>query len=210
MNLRTGIRVGFGFWIILATLIALLVAGNALSAYSRNQRVDGLETINDKWVLVTTMKSALLEAAIDMRNIALQSDIRAMKKGGDRVRAQQQRYSDARNKFEAIGLSDAEKKIVSDITQLDKEIEAPLLEAMSQAFAFNNDTAAKILSITIDPLHQQELIEINKLVALQQVATQHILYDTLVDEKRWMIILFLTGAAALATISIQFKYNAKR
>src|SRR5712692_10606264 len=154
MNLRTGSRVGISFWIILAILIAVLVAGNVLSANSRNKRIDGLEAINDKWVLVTTMKSALLEAAIDMRNIGLQSNIRAMKTGGDSVRAQQKRYSDARNKFEAIGLSDAEKKILADITQLDKEIEAPLLEAMSQAFAFNNETAAKILSSIIDPLHQ--------------------------------------------------------
>src|SRR5207244_467080 len=116
---------------------------------------------------------------------------RAMKKGGDSVRGQQKRYSDARNKFETIGLSDAEKKILSDITQLNKEIEAPLLEAMSQAFAFNNETAAKILSSIIDPLHQQELVEINKLVDLQQVAAQQILYATVVDEKKWMIILVL-------------------
>ncbi len=208
-NLHIGARMGAGFW-ILAILVIALVAGNVFSSKNREKLIEGLETVNNKGLLVAAMKSALLERAIEMRNVGLLSDAGAMQKGSNQVKVLHKRYGEAGEKLRGLGLTDAEKNILADLAHLDKEIEAPFAEAMSQAFAFNNEGAAKILATVIAPLHQQELVEINKLVDLQQTAAIEILYQTAVAEKNWMYIIFLIGAVALIALVSQSIMNKRR
>ncbi len=197
-DLRMGARLGIGFGIILTILITVLTISSFISTQDREKLIEGLETTSTKEVLATTMKSALLEGGIEMRNIGLQSDIRAMQIGGDKVRAEHKRFMEANAKLQSIGLTNTEKTILANIAQLDKKIDAPFVEAMNLAFAFNNDGAAKILSTVINPINQQELIEINKLVDIQQAASRKLLKSTVESGKRLIILLFMAGAIALA------------
>jgi len=196
-NLSIGVRLAMGFGIILLMLIAVLVTSNVIGTHDRDKLINGLEVANTKERLATTMKSVLLEGGIAMRNIALQSDVRAMHLGGDNVRAQHKRFVEARGELEDIGLTDAEKSIMSSIALLDKKIEAPFGEAMGEAFSFNNDGAAKILATVIDPMHQQELIELNKLVEIQHAASQKALEATIASGRQLMILLLIAGSAAV-------------
>ncbi|MFC6522479.1 methyl-accepting chemotaxis protein [Undibacterium arcticum] len=68
---------------------------------------------------------------------------------------------------------------------------------MGQAFAFDNDGAAKILATVIDPMHQQELVEINKLVEIQHAASRTALEVTVVSGRQLMMLLVIAGSAAL-------------
>jgi methyl-accepting chemotaxis protein len=197
-SLRIGARLWAGFGIILAILALMIIIGNVLTTQNKQKLIEGLELSSNKGSLVATMKSALLEGGVAMRNIGLQSDVTAMQKEELRVKTQSQRYAEARDKLAALGLTDAEKKIVAEIARFDQEIAAPFKEAIGQALAFNSEGAAKIIATRIDPVNQQAVIEMDKLVTVQQTATKEVLSGSVSDDNKLMILLFSIGAVALA------------
>ncbi|WP_420477333.1 methyl-accepting chemotaxis protein, partial [Noviherbaspirillum sp. ST9] len=201
MNLRSlkiGARLGVGFGIILAILALMVILGNALTTRNKQRLIEGLELSNTKGALAGTMKSSLLEGGVAMRNIGLQSDVGAMQKEETRVKEQNKRYAEARDKLTALGLTDAEKKVVAEISRLDQEIAAPFKEAIGQALAFNSEGAAKVIASRIDPLNHQAVAEMDKLVALQQAASKEVLEGSLSDDSRLMVLLYVLGVVALA------------
>jgi len=197
-SLRIGARLGASFGVILAILALMVVVGNALTTKNKQKLIEGLEHSNNKGLLAATMKSALLEGGVAMRNIGLQSDVGAMQKEEARVKEQNRRYAEARDKLSALGLTDAEKKIVAEIAKLDQEIAAPFKEAIGQALAFNSEGAAKVIASRIDPLNQQAVVEMDKLLVLQQAAAKEVLEGSVSDDTKLMVLLFSLAAVALA------------
>ncbi len=196
-SLRIGTRLGIGFGLILTMLIVVLVADNAISTRNRETMIAGLEVSQGKSVLANAIKSTLLEGGIAMRNIGLQNDLTAMKKEEEKVKVLRKRYAEARDKLVELGLTEAEKKILADIAQLDQQIDAPFKEAIRQVTAFNSEDAIKVIATRIDPLNQQALLEINKLVEIQQTAARAVLDGAVASGRQLMLLLFLIGAAAL-------------
>jgi len=201
MNLRDfkiGSRLAIGFGSILLILVVVIVLANALNAANKNSLMEGLTNSNAKSLHAATMKSAMLETGIAMRNIGLQADVALMQKEQDKVKVQSKRYDDARAKLQASGLDDAEKKVLADIAALDKEVDAAFKEAIGQVLAFNSEGAAKVIASRIDPLNQQALAALNKLVDMQNAASRATLDNSVVADRRLMMIMFALGAAALA------------
>ncbi|WP_156396646.1 methyl-accepting chemotaxis protein, partial [Noviherbaspirillum sp. Root189] len=201
-SLRIGARLGVGFGVILAILVLSIAVGNVLTTNNKKTLIEGLERANNKGQLAAAMKSALLEGGVAMRNIGLQSDVSAMQKEETRVKAQNKHYAEARDKLSALGLTDEEKKIVGEITRLDQEIAAPFKEAIGQALAFNSEGASKIISGRIDPLNQQAVVEMDKLVALQQKAANEVLSGSVADDNKLLVLLFALGTVAVAAGSL--------
>ena len=196
-SLRIGTRLAIGFGTILAMLIVALAADNVVSARNREAMIAGLEVSNAKSALAADIKSALLEGGIAMRNIGLQSDLGAMKKEEDKVKALRQRFTEARDKLSALGLTDIEKKILGDLSRLEQETDTPFKEAIRLVTAFNSEDAIKLITTKIDPLNQQALAEINRLVEIQHAAAQQVLQSTVESGRQLMNMLFLIGAVAL-------------
>ncbi|HEY0846476.1 MAG TPA: methyl-accepting chemotaxis protein [Noviherbaspirillum sp.] len=204
-SLRIGVRLGVSFGVILAILAVMILVGNALTTNNKKKLIEGLELSNNKSVLAATMKSALLEGGVAMRNIGLQSDVGAMQKEEGRVKEQNKRYAEARDKLSALGLTDAEKTVLAEIAKLEQEIAAPFKEAIGQALAFNSEGAAKVIASRIDPLNQQAVAEMDKLVALQQAAAKEVLDNSVAGDTRLMILLFAIGGVTIA-IGIGFAW----
>ena len=201
-NLRIGARLGIGFAIILALLMLVVFAANFISKNNADQLKKGLEIANAKIVLANTMKSAILEGAIAMRNVGLRADGKEMQREQARVQEQRKVYAVPHDKLVALGLNDDEKKILSNLQSLDKKMEAPFAQAMELALGFLNAESAKILSATIDPLTQQSLTEITSLVNIQQVASTEAIAGMEVAAKKLQIMLYLIGVIALAIASV--------
>jgi methyl-accepting chemotaxis protein len=196
-NLRTGSRLGIGFGVILLIMVTMIVFGNSLNVTNKATLMEGLEVANIKSQLAATMKSALLESGIIMRNLALQSEVPLMQKEEGRVKIQQKRYDEARQKLTSFGLTEAEKKIVAEVARIDAEVSGSFKEAVGQALSFDSEGAGKIISTKIDPLNTQTLAEINKLVDIQQAASREVLDSSVRADKKLMIIQFACGAIAL-------------
>ncbi|CAN5866750.1 methyl-accepting chemotaxis protein [soil metagenome] len=196
-NLRIGTRLGIGFGTILTMLIVLLAADSFFSTGNRHQMIAGLELSNTKSALAASMKSGLLEGAIALRNIGLQSDVAEIDKLKLIAKAHRARFIEARDKLVATGLSDAEKAAIGAISQLDTDTEAPYKEAYKMILEFNSEEAVKVIATKIDPLQQKAIIEINKLVDLQNQAAQELAGKTESQGKRLTMILFSIVAVML-------------
>ena len=201
MNLRDfkiGTRLNIGFGSILLILVAMILAATMLNARNKSQLLDGLNQSTAKNLHIAAMKSAMLETGIAMRNIGLQSDVTMMQKEEAKVKAQAALYAGARTRLQSAGLDEGEKKLMADIAALDKDVEAAFKEAIGQVLAFNSEGAAKVIATRIDPLNQQSLAALNKLVALQQAAAKEFLDSSVAADRKLMIILLVLGAAAVA------------
>src|SRR5471032_457611 len=201
MNLRDfniGTRLSIGFGSILLILVAMVLAANFFNYSNKSQLTKGLQLSTAKSLQAATMKSAMLETSIAMRNIGLQSDVNLMQKEEAKVQDQRKRYDAASAQLKSLGLNDAEKKTLGDISAIDTETDAAFKEAIGQVLAFNSEGAAKVISGRIDPLNQQTLALINKLVDLQQVAAKDVMEGSASADARLMLILFVMGAVAVA------------
>ena len=197
-SFHIGTRLRMGFGTILVLLVAVLVTDNIVGIQNREDLFEGLKAASAKVELTTTMKSAQLEGVVAIRSIGLHSDTSAMNKEEEQLKLQRKNFIEARDKLMAMGVSDAGQQIFANIAQLDKSLEAPTLDAISQALAFNPDAVAKLISTSIDPIYRQLLIEINKLVDLQK-AEEHALLDGAVTSgKNLMYLLSLIGLIAVA------------
>ena len=196
-NYRIGTRLKFGFGVILTILVITVILTIILTMNNKSKLMVGLEVANNKDVQASTMKSALLEIGVSMRNIGLLSDVSAMQKEEERIKANRKKYADSKEKLLTLDLLDAEKKYVNDIAGIDKKVEGQFKEAMGQAMAFNSEGAAKIIMTSIDPLNTQAIVAINKLVDLQQEAAKKVLEDSVRADKRLNVFLLMVGLAAL-------------
>ncbi|MET3115927.1 methyl-accepting chemotaxis protein [Undibacterium sp. GrIS 1.8] len=196
-NLRIGTRLSIGFGVILAMLILLLITDSIFSASNRHQMIAGVEYSNNKTALAAAMKSGLLEGGLALRNIGLQTDIAEIDKQKAIVKVQRARFIEARDKLVAVGLSDSEKKIIESINQLDQQTDEPYKEAYKMILNFNSEEAVKVIASKIDPLQQQALVEINKLVDLQNKVAQELSGETESKGKRLSTLLFGIGGVML-------------
>ncbi|MCU6497568.1 methyl-accepting chemotaxis protein [Rugamonas sp. A1-17] len=201
MNLRDfkiGSRLRLGFGVILAILVAMVLMTNYLNYSNKGKLTRGLELSTQKNLQAGAMKSAMLETGIAMRNIGLQSDVSLMQKEEQKVKDQRARYEKAQADLKALGLNDNEKKALADIAALDVDVDKAFKEAIGQVLAFNSEGAAKVISGRIDPLNQQTLALINKLVDMQQAAARDVMDSSVTADRSLMMMLFLLGAVAVA------------
>ncbi|OEZ97369.1 methyl-accepting chemotaxis protein [Duganella sp. HH101] len=201
MNLRDfkiGARLRIGFGSILLILVVMVLMTNYLNYSNKSKLTGGLELATEKNLEAGIMKSAMLETGIAMRNIGLQSDVSLMQKEEQKVKDQRARYDKALASLKAQGLNDAEKKVLADIAALDTDTDKAFKEAIGQVLAFNSEGAAKVISGRIDPLNQQTLALINKLVDMQQAAAKDVMAGSVTADRSLMMMLFLLGAIAVA------------
>ncbi len=201
MNLRDfkiGARLRIGFGSILAILVAMVLMTNYLNYSNKSKLTAGLELSNAKNLQAGAMKSSMLETGIAMRNIGLQSDVSLMQKEEQKVKDQRARYDKALADLKALGLNDAEKKALADIAALDVDVDKAFKEAIGQVLAFNSEGAAKVISGRIDPLNQQTLALINKLVDMQRANAKDVMDGSVTADRSLMMVLFVLGAVAVA------------
>jgi methyl-accepting chemotaxis protein len=201
MNLRDfniGARLRIGFGIILLILVGIVLLTNYLNYSNKNKLTKGLETATAKNLQADVMKSAMLETGLAMRNIGLQSDVSLMQKEEQKVKDHRARYDKAMADLKALGLNDAEKKVLSDITTLDADTDAAFKEAIAQILAFNSEGGAKLISGRIDPLNTQTLVQINKLVAMQRANAEEVMDSSVTADRSLMVVLFVLGGVAVA------------
>ncbi len=201
MNLRDfkiGVRLSIGFGSVLVILVGMIFLATFLNGQNKGNLLRGLELTNGKNLQAATMKSAMLETGIAMRNIGLQSDVALMQKEEAKVKAQLKRYDDSRAALKSLGLNDAEKKVLDDIAALDKEVDTAFKEAIGQVMAFNAEGASKIIAGKIDPLNQQTLTLLNRLVDMQLKASSEFLEGSVKADnqlKWWLVGLGLAAVA---------------
>ncbi len=194
---RIGTRLILGFGSILLILVAMAGINRVLNDQSKEKLIKGLKVADNKVRLAATMKSALLEGGIFLRDIGLTSDWESIQRANKRAQSERAAFIRARDEFIASGLTGEEEKIFFSLTKVDEQLQAPIAEAIAQALAFNQEDAAKILTKRAAPLHQQAINEINRLVEAQQAAKEAVLVKYDADDARLKVLLLLFCGVAL-------------
>jgi methyl-accepting chemotaxis protein len=185
-NLRIGTRLGFGFGVLLVILIIQLSVVGLISFRNSNRLKIDLASANNRLLLASNIRTSLLEAGMALRNIGLQTDLSAMEKEEGKFQQAQKRYRSQYAQLMASGLPTDGMQMAAKLDRLQKEMEAPLQEALNDAHSFNAEGAAKLISEKIDPLTQQSMSAINHLVESQQQIAAGTL-DTVSGDSRKII-----------------------
>ncbi|MDQ9170879.1 methyl-accepting chemotaxis protein [Oxalobacteraceae bacterium R-40] len=196
-NVRIGMRLKLGFGGLLAILVGVIALASVLNSANKSKLVEGLERASTKILLASEMKASMLEGGIAMRNLGIQSEMTAMQKQEGIVEAQQKRYQEMRGKLMAMGLSPEEKKIVERIAQIDAQLAEPLKETLGYVKMFNGEAAGKVVGERIDPLTEQSLAELNKLVEIQRAESKAVLEHSIASDRQLVAILIAINAGAL-------------
>jgi len=192
-RIRIGGRLGLAFGAMLAMLGSTLLLSTLVAAGAQKQMAQGFTAANDKVVLVTSMRASLYETVIATHSLGMQTDVLRMHGDEEKIKAQRLRYREFDDKLASYGLSPSEKNIQHEIAALDIKVDAALQQAIGFALSFNNDNVVQIFADQIDPLNQQRLKSINRLVELQQAAVHNIIERNIAAGDKNMRVVFACG-----------------
>ncbi|HZX28228.1 MAG TPA: methyl-accepting chemotaxis protein [Telluria sp.] len=188
-------RLRLGFGMMLAMLVGTIAINDVVGTRNREATNRQLAVSREKLELTNVLKAAQLEAVVAIRTIGLQSDVGAMNREEAKLHAQQAKVADARKQLLALGASDGARQIFARLDQIEANLKKPTSDAIQAALSFNQDTAGQIIASRVDPLYQQELAELNKLVALNKTEAQQDVDEGEASARRLKYILIGIGVA---------------
>jgi methyl-accepting chemotaxis protein len=202
-NFRIGTRLGIGFGSILAIYLGALVVADYLNDASRIAFASALEGARAKESMAAEMRTVSLAQSSAMRNIALHSEIKGMQDEEARARKLGERYDELIAQLGKKDLSSAERAIIDDLVKTDKQLDAPLMQALGMATSFRQEEAAKVLMTDIDPLVQRSQDALDQLIKLQEAASQRSVAEANAEAARLRRIVYALGAMlTLAAVAL--------
>jgi methyl-accepting chemotaxis protein len=172
MNLRDlniGTRLGAGFAIILLSCGAVLGGSLWVLAEQRKEMLRSMQVASDAAGQATTMQLSLLQSAVSVRNMGMQTLVAAMQLDQAESEAQRAVYLKARERLQAAGNGGSEQAAaLTRLAEIDGKMQAHFHDAFGLASTFNPEAAAAVIMQKIDPLLKQSTAELAKIVKLQQ------------------------------------------
>jgi methyl-accepting chemotaxis protein len=176
MNLRDlniGSRLGGGFGLILVAASAVLGGALVATSHARGALVHTLQSAQARQATAHAMKDALLNSAVAVRNMGLQTQIEAVQKDEAAAKAHRAAYLNAKAALEAGDLSAEQRAPIARLTEIDRKMEVEFKEAVDMAAAFNTEQAAGIIVKKIDPLLAQAVTELAAFIELAKLDLAH-------------------------------------
>ena len=198
-NLKIGARLALGFGSLMLILLVVVVLSSTLGEHGKRVLLDGVEGASAKVAATASMKSALMEAGIAVRNIGLNGDVGAMQQQTAAVKRQTGLYSAARDRLEKMPLSAAERAVLATLAQIDRDSAAPYTEAIGQAMAFDSEAATKTIVARIDPLNQKAVAQMEQLAALANANLRAVIDESVAADSR---LRWINGAIALVALLV--------
>src|SRR4030042_4640925 len=199
-HLGIGVRIGGGFVVVLALMVALGAIGLRYVAEANQRLKDIAQTNNVKIELATEMHSALRERAISMQT--LPSIVDAFEKDDEiqRFNAEAARYAKARTRLESLPLSPQEREILAKIFKMTREAGSEVQVVVDRSIFI--DDPADIFEWTRNvAMPRQSAIagQVNLLLGLQRSQTAAAVQDAENSFSRVRNLMLGLGAAGLLT-----------
>ncbi|MHB1401269.1 MAG: putative bifunctional diguanylate cyclase/phosphodiesterase [Thiobacillus sp.] len=199
-HLGIGVRIGGGFVVVLALMVALGAIGLRYAAEANQRLKDIAQTNNVKIELATEMHSALRERAISMHT--LPSIVDAFEKDDEiqRFNAEAARYAKARARLESMPLSTKEREILAKIFKMTREAGSEV-QAVVDRSVFIDDPADIFEWIRNVAMPRQSAIagQVNLMLELQRSQTAAAVQDAENSFSRVRNLMLGLGTAALLT-----------
>jgi methyl-accepting chemotaxis protein len=170
-NLKVGIRMGLGFMVVLALLIAVAWVGISNMVHIKTN-VDQL--VNDTYQKITasvTMRRSLLEQSVQLRQALLLSEAKKdVQPAIDRFKEWQGTYDTAAAKLTSMLYLAAGKAIDAKIRDVERELFPKRLQVLDLARAGKNEDALNLLLTQTAPTQIKLMAAIQEMVDLQEKA----------------------------------------
>jgi methyl-accepting chemotaxis protein len=208
-NTRVGTRLGIGFALVMILLAGVTALG-IMNMAKVQQRLEKVLTINNvQSRLAATMRNAVMDRMISLRNVALVQDAAELEQEVDRINSQNQQYLSAEEQLEQMltsSESTAEMKAVLEKVKAAANVAKPLMiKAMELSQAHQQAEATQLLLKEVRPVQQQWLDGLDELV--KTVDKQSILYgfdSSASYETARNLMLTLGGIAMLMGVVAAF------
>lgn len=197
-HLGMGIRIGFGFVVVLALMGALSAIGLRYVAEANQRLKDIAESNNVKTELATMMQSALRERALSMHTLPILTDPFDKDEEVQRFNAQGSLYIQARNRLESMPLSSEESKILDQILAVTR-VAQPEVQAVVEMSIFNDNQTEIFDRIRSVAMPRQRAIakQVSALLELQRAQTAVAVKNAQTSYTRVRNLMLGLGTAAL-------------
>jgi methyl-accepting chemotaxis protein len=193
-DLKIGARLIWGFGIVLACALALLVLGlwrmSELQATSERMVNNNVASLTG----AVEMREMGWVALLTLRRIAIPTDSRELELASKKLDATLAAYADAEKQLGTI-LVDEKNKAVFDATVVQRQALAPVItKVRAQVSEGDYFNAASSLQGDFLPLHEKWMLSLGELAKLQQEemnATHVASQEKYASTRNWMIVVGL-------------------
>ncbi len=133
--------------LMLGMFALMMVQADRNRAASR----EALGGVLQRTAQVEALKAAVLEGAVAMRNVGLYTEVADTQRESARYKATRARAAAALKALREAAADAQTTRLLDELAELDRQLDAPAQEAIAQALAFAPDAAAKIITSKIEP-----------------------------------------------------------
>jgi diguanylate cyclase (GGDEF)-like protein len=168
-HFRIGSRLALGFASMLLLMVVVTVMSLVLPSGPRRAVDKAVSLANEKSVLITAMRQAIIVQGLLAHDIAFphDSDVDTPFKDMAQILNEQRHYENAELQLKNKPLSQPEMEIIRKLQVRDGEIRSVLAEADEWVQAFNPGQAARVLAEKATPPQQVNIELLNHLNELQ-------------------------------------------
>ncbi len=199
-HLGMGARIGIGFVVVLALMVALSTISLRYVAEANQRLKDITQTNNVKIELATEMHSALRERAISMHTLPSIVDPFEKDEEIQRFNLQATRYAKARSRLEGMPLSLKEREVLDRIFRMTREAGSEVQVVVDKSIFTDDPTEIFEWMRNVAMPRQRAIAEqVNLMLELQRNQTAAAVRDAESSHARVRDLMLGLGTAALLT-----------
>jgi methyl-accepting chemotaxis protein len=201
-NLKIGLRLGLGFGLTLAAAVLMMVGAIYSLGASRTELLQSLQKADAQQDVAAEMQNALLNSAISVRNMGLQTDIAALQKDEAEAKNFRAAYLTAKTKLEAGGLNNKERELLVRLGDIDHQTDLFFKEAVDLAAQFNTEQSAAVITKKIHPLSVKASAELADFIIMQKQRRQAVTALTNKSNQSTVLTISFAGSFILLIAAI--------
>jgi methyl-accepting chemotaxis protein len=198
-----------GFGLILLASAAMLVGLMWSNASGRAALLETMHKADAQQEIIQEMRTELLNSAISVRNMGLQTEVSGVTKDEAEARKHRAAYIAAKEKLEAFGLDPEEKAVFERLADIDKKAMDYFKEAVDLQGQFNTDQSSAIITGKIDPLSVKAVQEMEAFITLQKQHKEEIIRATNAANTAAASVIGGAGIVLLV-LAVVFAWNLTR
>ncbi|MFZ6645669.1 methyl-accepting chemotaxis protein [Undibacterium sp. TJN25] len=181
-KMKVGKRLGLGFALVLALLIAVTALGIARMSQIQNRLEKVISVSNVESRLIIDMRAIVYDRMVSLRNLTLLNDAGDMEPELAKIKEQSKKYTEFESKLAGMFASEAgtsaeEKSLLAKLKE--QENASASLPAKAQALGMANDAEAGTITLIkkIRPVQKKWLDALDEMVTLQDKINEQVAAD---------------------------------
>jgi methyl-accepting chemotaxis protein len=172
-NMKVGMRLGGGFALVLALLVAVTLLGLSRMGQIQAGLNEILQVNNVEADAATALRLTVIDRMVAVRNLALLSDAAEMQPEAERIKVQERKYAAAEDKLNKMfstlaGTTAEEKAMMPKIKAAETAVLPLIAKAAELGLANKPEEVTRLLMKEIRPLQTKWIESLNDLIALEE------------------------------------------